>query len=74
MPTSLDHLPIADALQALREQYGVACRYPRFWLAIQAGEIPAVRGTDGRSWFINRADLPRIAELLRQPRSPRAAA
>jgi hypothetical protein len=53
-----------DALRVLNLEHGCNLSYPKFNRYIVAGQIPAERSDDGRSWLIVENDLDRIAEIV----------
>lgn len=53
-----------DALRLLNIDYGCNVSYPKFHRNIVAGQIPAERSDDGRTWLIDEDDLVRIAALV----------
>jgi hypothetical protein len=49
-------------LEKLKKRYGAAPSYGRLWLAAANGRIPARRV--GRTWEVDDADLPIVAEFF----------
>jgi hypothetical protein len=46
----------------LQERYGNAPSYAKLWSCAVNGKIPAYR--IGRSWTVDEADVPRVAEFF----------
>jgi hypothetical protein len=65
-------LPLADAMRALAETYGKTPGYNAVWRAAIAQRFPTSRL--GRSYFVDRADLPKMAAHFNLRRSTPSAA
>jgi hypothetical protein len=62
MPIDPDLLSLPETPRVLREEYGRAPDYNQVWRLVTAGHVPAERR--GARLYVQRTDLPRIAELL----------
>jgi hypothetical protein len=63
-----------DALRLLNIEHGCNLSYPKFHRNIVAGQIPAERSDDGRSWMIDEGDLVSIAARIAAAPVRRSAA
>ena len=57
-----DNITLTDAPRALRA-HGCETSYSRLWRAVVAGQVPAERV--GKKWHVREADLPIIAQILK---------
>jgi hypothetical protein len=56
-------IKLADFLRYLNGKYDARLKYPKLYMDVIAGDVPAERDPTGRFWLIDEADEPRIAKF-----------